>query len=213
MRNAIITSGNCMQGRETENMQSRGGKEDYFTYQEAATELGKSVESIQKAVSAGILHPIRFPPSNTRYLHWEEVEWFKDKPLTMAIAQAYQQLKEAQEEISALKRRMEEKSSDVLGILLVLAVVGVGLGLLAAASQKSNDTRNGPELEGPVHNAFIESLKDLEAREDYPSMAKQLGNILFDLARKEELTHSEHQLISELWKVLTMPSDDLNKLV
>src|SRR5713226_5086492 len=127
-------------------MQPRGeikiNLEDYFNYQQAAAELDRSVESIQKAVSAGILHPIRFPPSNTRYLHREEVEWFKDKPLTMPIAESYQQLKEAQEEIAELKSRMQEESSGALGLLLVLAVVGVGLGLLAASSQKSNTTRN-----------------------------------------------------------------------
>jgi len=95
----------------------------------------------------------------------------------------------------------------------VLAVVGVGLGLLAASSQKSNKTRNGSEHDEPVHSAFIQSLKDLEAREDYPTMAKELGNTLFDLARKEELTFSERRLISELSKVLTMPSDDLSWLV
>src|SRR5260370_37343231 len=119
--------------------------EDYFTYQQAATELNRSVESIQKAVSAGILHPVRFPPSNTRYLQREEVEWFKDKPLSMPIAEAYQQLKEAQQEIAELKSSMQEESSGALGLLLVLAVVGVGLGLLAAASQKSNNTRNESE--------------------------------------------------------------------
>jgi hypothetical protein len=198
-------------------MQPRGeikvNLEDYFNYQQAAAELDRSVESIQKAVSAGILHPIRFPPSNTRYLHREEVEWFKDKPLTMPIAEAYQQLKEAQEEIAELKSRMQEESSGALGLLLVLAVVGVGLGLLAASSQKSNTTRNESEHDEPVHSAFIKSLKDLEAREDYPTMAKGLGNTLFDLARKKELTLSERRLINELWKVLTMPSDDLSRLV
>lgn len=191
----------------------KGNLEDYFTYQQAAAKLNRSVESIQKAVSAGILHPVRFPPSNTRYLQWEEVEWFKDKPLSMAIAEAYRQLKEAREEIAELKSRMQEESSGALGLLLVLAVVGVGLGLLAAASQKSNTTRNGSEHDEPVHRAFITSLKELEAREDYPTMAKELGNTLFDLARKEELTFSERRLISELSKVLTMPSDDLSRLV
>jgi hypothetical protein len=200
-----------------ENMPPRGeingNREDYLTYQQAAVELDRSVESIQKAVSAGILHPVRFPPSNTRYLQREEVEWFKDKPLSMAIAEAYQQLKEAREEIAELKSRMQEESSGALGVLLVLAVVGVGLGLLAAASQKSNMTRNASEHDEPIHSAFIKSLKDLEAREDYPTMAKELGNTLFDLARKEELTFSERSLISELSKVLTMPSDDLSRLV
>src|SRR5690349_6817407 len=118
-------------------MPSQGGikvnLEDYFTYQQAAAELDRSVESIQKAVSAGILHPVRFPPSNTRYLLREEVEWFKDKPLTMPIAEAYRQLKEAQEEIAELKSSIQEQSSGALGLLLVLAVVGVGLGLLAAS--------------------------------------------------------------------------------
>ena len=198
-------------------MQSRGeikvNPEDYFTYQQAAAELDRSVESIQKAVSAGILHPVRFPPSNTRFLPREEVEWFKDKPLSMAIAEAYRQLKEAREEIVDLKSRMQEESSGALGLLLVLAVVGVGLGLLAAASQKSDTTRNGSEHDGPVHIAFIKSLKELESREDYPTVAKELGNTLFDLARKEELTLSERRLISELSKVLTMPSDDLSRLI
>lgn len=194
-------------------MRSQEEKEAYLTYHEAAGELGKSIESIQKAVSAGILHPVRFPPSNTRYLHQEEVEWFKDKPLSMPIAEAYKQLKEARVKIAALERQIEEKSSDTLGVLLVLAVVGVGLGLLTAAARTSTSTKKGSAHDGPIHNAFIESLKDLEAREDYPNMAKNLGNILFDLARKEELTLPERQLISELWKVLTMPSDDINKLV
>jgi len=108
---------------------------------------------------------------------------------------------------------MQEESSGALGLLLVLAVVGVGLGLLAAASQKSDITRNGSEHDEPVHNAFIKSLKELESREDYPTMAKELGNTLFDLARKEELTLSERRLISELSKVLTMPSDDLSNLI
>lgn len=187
--------------------------ENYYTYQQAAAELSRSVESIQKAVSAGILHPVRFHPSNTRYLPREEVEWFKDKPLTMPIAGAYRQLKEAREEIAELKGRMQEESSGTLGLLLVLAVVGVGLGLLAAASQKSNLTRDVSEHDEPVHSAFIKSLKELEAREDYPTMAKELGNTLFDLAHKEELTFSERRIISELSKVLTMPSNDLSKLV
>ncbi len=191
----------------------KGNLEDYFTYQQAAAELDRSVESIQKAVSAGILHPIRFPPSNTRYLHREEVEWFKDKPLTMPIAEAYRQLKEAREEIAELESRMQKESLDTLKLFLILAVVGVGLGLLTAAIKQSNNARNGPERDEPVRSAFIESLKDLEAREDYPTMAKELGNTLFDLARKEELTFSERRLVNELWKVLTMPSDDLSRLV
>jgi hypothetical protein len=193
-------------------MQPRGeikiDREDYFTYQQAATELGRSVESIQKAVSAGILHPVRFPPSNTRYLQREEVEWFKDKPLSMAIAEAYQQLKEARERIAELESRMREESSSALKLLLVLAVVGVGLGLLAS-SQRSDATRNGSERDEPVHSAFIESKRELEAREDYPTMARELGNTLFDLARKEELTIPERSLIVELWKVLSMPSDEI----
>lgn len=188
-------------------------EEDYFTYQQATTELNRSVESIQKAVSGGILHPVRFPPSNTRYLQREEVEWFKDKPLSMPIAEAYRQLKEAQKEIAELKSSMQEESSGALGLLLVLAVVGVGLGLLASASQKKNTAKNESEPNELVHTAFIKSLKDLEAREDYPTMAKKLGNTLFDLARKEELSLSERHLISELWKVLTMPGDDLSRLV
>ncbi|HZO74498.1 MAG TPA: hypothetical protein VFB60_20005 [Ktedonobacteraceae bacterium] len=196
-----------------ENMKSPGdmkaNQEGYFTYQQAATELNRSVESIQKAVSAGILHPVRFPPSNTRYLRREEVEWFKDKPLSIAIAKAYQQLQEAREEVAKLKSRMQEEASGALGLLLVLAVVGVGLGLLAA-SQKTRDDLEHDEF---VHGTFIKSLKDLETREDYPTMAKELGNTLFDLARKEELTPSERQLINGLWKVLTMPSDDLSKIV
>ncbi len=191
----------------------KGNLEDYFTYQQAAAELDRSVESIQKAVSAGILHPIRFPPSNTRYLHREEVEWFKDKPLTMPIAEAYRQLKEAREEIAELESRMQKESLDTLKLFLILAVVGVGLGLLTSAIKQSNNARNGPERDEPVRSAFIESLKDLEAREDYPTMAKELGNTLFDLARKEELTFSERRLVNELWKVLTMPSDDLSRLV
>src|SRR5258708_34014895 len=94
-------------------MQPRGeikvNPEDYFTYQQAAAELDRSVESIQKAVSAGILHPVRFPPSNTRYLPREEVQRLKDKPHSMAIAEAYRQLNEAREEIAEVRIRMQEK--------------------------------------------------------------------------------------------------------
>ena len=172
--------------------------ENHFTYLRAAKELDRSIESIQKAVSAGVLHPIRLRSANTRYILRDEIEWFKDKPLTPAIAAAYQQLKETREELEEIKRKVQDDR-----FFMLLALVGVGLGLFSKTENKHSS----------VHTTFIEAMKQMEADENYPTLAKELGSTLFDLARKEELTFSERRIISELSRILTMSSEDLSRLV
>ena len=63
-----------------------------FTYQEAAKELGKSIESVTKAVSNGVLQPVWIRKQG-KFIARDEVEWFKDKPLTPVNAELYQRFK------------------------------------------------------------------------------------------------------------------------
>lgn len=65
---------------------------DFLTYREAAYEMGKSVESVQKAVSNGILQPVWIRKQG-KFIARDEVLWFKDKPLTLVNAELYQKFK------------------------------------------------------------------------------------------------------------------------
>lgn len=60
-----------------------------LSYEEASEELNRTATSIRNAVVKGILHPIKIPHDRFKYLDQDEVEWFKDKELSIPNAEAY----------------------------------------------------------------------------------------------------------------------------
>lgn len=86
----------------------------YFTYLEAAFFLDKSLESIQKAVSNGVLISHKLPGETAKVISAEQVEWYKDKPLTKEISKVYQEIQSLKNTIDVLSEQIEmyEKGMD-----------------------------------------------------------------------------------------------------
>ena len=78
--------------------------EDWLNYQQAATELHRSLSSVQRAASEGILHPISRRGTNMKFIHRDEIEWFKDKTLSHINAILYQDTKRPQEPYPSFKQ-------------------------------------------------------------------------------------------------------------
>ena len=198
-------------------MQVALNREDWFTYEETAKELGRSHSTVARAASQGILHPKSLPGTRIKYIHRDEIEWFRDKTLTEANAILYQDMKKREAlvlQMFLIPETFQNNPKALAGFLTLWFMVGSILqrGDIKAAEELVHIvlTMNSIEQKDePVQIITDEQkkvLKELwETGLDFGQIISEMGTMLVTLIRNPELPSSVRQFLSKLLPILTIP--------
>lgn len=173
-------------------MQETSDTQDLFTYEETARELDRSRSRIGRAASQGILHPIDRPGTRLKYIHRDEIEWFRDKTLTRANAILYRDAKgqhKAEPPESWAGRIKEFFTEEEMAARLILSTLSLAL------AQKDI-------LRKHAHSEALKLIDTLQYTKDGQA---QLGSLAIELAEiltSEKLLPPDRRLLRETLDIL-----------
>ena len=169
-------------------MQATSDIKYWFTYEEAAKELDRSRSSVARAASQGILHPKSLPGARVKYIHLDEIEWFRDKTLTRANAILYRDMKRQQIPQPSEKEAFFTEEN-IVGRLIMDA--------LRYALSAQDDKRKRLARQKAFN--LIETLRQTEeGQAEFGSLATMLAGML----ASRQLSHTDRVLLRECLDVL-----------
>jgi hypothetical protein len=179
-------------------------EKDLFTYQEAAKELNRSLSSVQRAASEGILHPISRRGTNMKFIHRDEVEWFKDKTLSHVNAILYQDAKRQQEPEpeKTWHDRIAKFLTDTGAPTGEELITQFGLGMLSLAllilKEDDEDSADAARVIVP------RAVKTLQLVEEGRAKCRELAPIFLEIltSEKEKLPYATRKVLKETLDLL-----------
>jgi hypothetical protein len=177
-------------------MQTQAQKELY-TYEEAAAELTRSPFTIRKAVSAGILHPIKLPHDNRKFIRVDEIEWYRNRELSLSNAELFRQHQSGTLEYPSFRQLGDAfkeflESPEFEEIVLTLYPVFSSYAMRHADPEQMDYLRKG------LREDMQELAKDAQYNEKSRNLLDGLARRLTETLTRKDLTFVQRKTYREL---------------